>query len=35
MMKFSDLLDGDDAERILQSNINVGDVFHMEISGPY
>jgi len=33
--RFTGLKDGDDAIRILQSNINVGDVFHMEISGPY
>jgi len=31
MMKFSDLLDGDDAERILLSNINVGDVFRINM----
>jgi hypothetical protein len=33
--RFTGLKDGDDAVRILLSNINVGDVFHMEISGPY
>ncbi len=31
MTKFSDLLDGDDAERILQSSIDVGDVFRINM----